>query len=87
MELKGYQQTNLNALDRFLSCVDRYKNIADGFYEFWQTNNPPLTPFAGTIIEPYKNNVKGAPHICHKVPTGGGKTFIAAAALTSSLKK
>lgn len=81
MELKGYQQTNLDALDRFLSCVDKRKNTAAGFYEFWQTNNPPLTPFPGTIIEPYKDNVKGAPHVCHKVPTGGGKTFIASAAL------
>lgn len=81
MELKGYQQTNLDALDRFLSCVDKNKNTASGFNEFWQTNNPPLTPFPGTVIEPYKDNVKGAPHICHKVPTGGGKTFIASAAL------
>ena len=81
MELKGYQQTNLDALDRFLSCVDKNKNTAAGFNEFWQTNNPPLTPFPGTVIEPYKDNVKGAPHICHKVPTGGGKTFIASAAL------
>ena len=81
MELKGYQQINLDALDRFLSCVDKNKDTARGFYEFWQTNNPPLTPFPGTIIEPYKDNVKGAPHVCHKVPTGGGKTFIASAAL------
>lgn len=81
MELKRYQQTNLDALDRFLTCVEKNKTIADGFTEFWQTNNPPLTPFPGTVIEPYKNNVKGAPHICHKVPTGGGKTFIASAAL------
>ena len=81
MELKGYQQTNLDALDRFLSCVDKWKDSSKGFYEFWQNNNPPITPFPGTIIEPYKNNVKGAPHICHKVPTGGGKTFIASAAL------
>ena len=81
MELKGYQQTNLDALDRFLTCVEQFNNTAAGFNEFWQTNNPPLIPFPGTIIEPYKDNVKGAPHICHKVPTGGGKTFIASAAL------
>lgn len=81
MELKGYQQTNLNALDRFLTCVDKHKNTATGFYEFWQTNNPPITPYPGTAIEPYRDNVKGAPHVCHKVPTGGGKTFIASAAL------
>ena len=81
MELKGYQQTNIDALDRFLCYVDKHKNTATGFSEFWQTNNPPITPFPGTIIEPYKDNVKGAPHVCLKVPTGGGKTFIASAAL------
>ena len=81
MELKGYQHTNLDALDRFLACVEKFNNISAGFNEFWQTNNPPLIPSIGTIIEPYKDNVKGAPHICHKVPTGGGKTFIASAAL------
>ena len=81
MELKGYQQLNLNALDRFLTCVDKRKSTAVGFYDFWQTNNPPLTPFQGGVIEPYKDNVKGAPHVCLKVPTGGGKTFIASAAL------
>ena len=86
MELKGYQQTNLDALDRFLSCVDQCKDTAKGFYHFWQTNDPPITPFPGTIIEPYKNNVKGAPHICHKVPTGGGKTFIASAALKVAME-
>ena len=59
MEIKGYQQTNLDALDRFLSCVDKWKDTSKGFYDFWQNNNPPITPFPGTIIEPYKNNVKG----------------------------
>ena len=87
MELKGYQQTNLNALDRFLECVGKHNNITKGFYEFWQTNNPPLTPFPGAIIEPYKNNVVGAPHVCHKVPTGGGKTFIASAALKVAMDR
>lgn len=81
MELKGYQKTNLDALDRFLTCVEKNKDTAKGFDDFWKTNNPPLTPCLGSIIEPYKNNVKGAPHVCHKVPTGGGKTFIASAAL------
>ena len=40
----------------------------------------------GTAIEPYRDNVKGAPHICHKVPTGGGKTLIAAAALKVAMQ-
>ncbi len=32
-------------------------------------------------MEPYKNTVRCVPHICAKVPTAGGKTFIAVNAL------
>lgn len=85
MELKGYQLMNLNALDRFLTCVEKCNNTAKGYFEFWRTNNPPITPRPEGVIEPYKDNVKGAPHVCLKVPTGGGKTFIAAAALNVAM--
>lgn len=85
MELKGYQLTNLNALDRFLTCVEKSNNTAKGYSEFWRTNNPPISPRPKGVIEPYKDNVKGAPHVCLKVPTGGGKTFIAAAALNVAM--
>lgn len=82
MNLKPYQQTNLDALDRFLTCLDKYNgNSTKAFQEFWMTNNPPITPTEGEVVAPYRNNVKGAAHVCHKVPTGGGKTFIAAGAL------
>lgn len=81
MELKGYQQLNLNALDRFLTCVEKRHDIAAGFWEFWQTAEHPIEPKIGGVIGPYKDNVKGAPHVCLKVPTGGGKTFIASAAI------
>lgn len=82
MNLKPYQQTNLDALDRFLTCLDKYNgNSSKAFQEFWMTNNPPITPSLGEVVAPYKDNVRGAAHVCHKVPTGGGKTFIASAAL------
>jgi type III restriction enzyme len=37
--------------------------------------------YPGKAIEPYKNNASEAPHICIKVPTAGGKTFIACNAI------
>ncbi|MDD4554324.1 MAG: DEAD/DEAH box helicase family protein [Bacteroidales bacterium] len=82
MELKPYQQQTINDLDRYLSLVQQKKNFGTAFHEFW-TNHPrtPLQPFSGDAIEPYKNNVAKAPHICVKVPTAGGKTFIACNAL------
>ena len=82
MELKPYQQQILADLQRFMHYVQEAKNAADAFQTFW-FNHPrtPLTPFPGEAVEPYKNNVGKAPHVCIKVPTGGGKTFIASAAL------
>lgn len=82
MELKPYQQQVIDDLSLFLEQVQATKNVKDSFYNFW-TNHPrtPLFPFSGTAIEPYKNNVPHAPHICVKVPTAGGKTFIACNAI------
>jgi len=82
MELKPYQQQVINDLSLFLEQVQDTKNVKDSFYNFW-ANHPrtPLLPFSGTAIEPYKNNVPRVPHLCIKVPTAGGKTFIACNAI------
>ncbi len=82
MELKPYQQQVINDLSLFLEHVQETKDVQNAFYNFW-TKHPktPLFPFAGTAIEPYKNNIPQVPHICIKVPTAGGKTFIACNAL------
>ena len=81
MELKNYQQKILNDIERFLTISQQTHSISDAYREFWFTNNPSVTPFPGKPIEPYKDNVPKAPHLCIKVPTGGGKTFIASAAI------
>ncbi len=82
MELKPYQQQTVNDLDRYLSLVQQTKNVSTAFHDFWSKHpRTPLQPFPGTAIEPYKNTVARVPHICVKVPTAGGKTFIACNAL------
>jgi type III restriction enzyme len=82
MELKPYQQQVINDLSLFLEQVQETKDIKEAFYNFWAKHpKTPLFPFAGTAIEPYKNNVPRVPHICIKVPTAGGKTFIACNAI------
>src|SRR5665213_2624610 len=78
MELKPYQQQVINDLSMFLEQVQETKDVKESFYNFWAKHpRTPLFPYAGTAIEPYKNNVERVPHICIKVPTAGGKTFIA----------
>ncbi len=82
MELKPYQQEVINDLSLFLESIQETKNVADAFTNFW-TMHPktPLQPFPGKAIEPYKNNIPQVPHVCVKVPTAGGKTFIACNAI------
>lgn len=82
MELKPYQQQVINDLSMFLEKVQETRDIKLAFYNFWAKHpKTPLFPYAGTAIEPYKNNVAKVPHICIKVPTAGGKTFIACNAI------
>jgi type III restriction enzyme len=82
MELKPYQQQVINDLSLFLEYVQETKDVKEAFYDFWAKHpQTPLFPFPGTSIEPYKNNVPRVPHICVKVPTAGGKTFIACNAI------
>ena len=78
MELKPYQQQFINHFSLFLGHIQATKDTRGAFYSFWANHpNTPLLPFAGNAKEPYKNNVARVPHICIKVPTAGGKTFIA----------
>jgi len=82
MELKPYQQQVINDLALFLENIQETKDVKDAFYNFWSKHpRTPLFPYSGTAIEPYKNNVPRVPHICVKVPTAGGKTFIACNAI------
>lgn len=74
MELKNYQQRVINDLETFLEYASRFPDLRQSFNEYWKDKG-----IAAPI--PYKNNVPKVPHICVKVPTAGGKTFIAANAL------
>ncbi|MCB4359565.1 DEAD/DEAH box helicase [Quatrionicoccus australiensis] len=73
MELKPYQQSVIADLEAYLATLADHPDLREAFKEFWQQK--------GVAADPYKNNVPGVPHVCVKVPTAGGKTFIAACAL------
>jgi type III restriction enzyme len=82
MELKTYQKQVIDDLALFLEYIQEEKDIKEAFEEFWVKHpRTPIRPFPGTAIEPYKNNVPKVPNVCVKVPTAGGKTFIACNAI------
>jgi type III restriction enzyme len=79
MELKDYQARVLADLTGYLDVLDGTPNLAQAFRDYWAGKGVRVGGDGG--IEPYKNTVPGVPHICAKVPTAGGKTFIAVNAL------
>jgi len=74
MELLSYQQTVLEDIAAFLSQLEKTGNLERAFSSFW-TDKGVARP------ENYRNIIPQVPHLCVKVPTGGGKTFIAANAI------
>ncbi|MDP3009682.1 MAG: DEAD/DEAH box helicase family protein, partial [Methylococcales bacterium] len=74
MELKDYQQRVIDNLAEYLHEFETTSHLGNAFKYYWHNK--------GVIgIEAYKNNVFGVPHVCAKVPTAGGKTFIAVNAI------
>ncbi len=83
MELKSYQQKVIENIEEYLDYVQEQKNLAKAFNQYWSDKIGPYNPLSNTGMQPYKNNVPNAAHVCVKVPTAGGKTFIAVNALHS----
>lgn len=81
MELKPYQQDVLDDLELYLEYVQEDHDYAQAFNRLWEDKIGAYNPVTGDGMRPYKNNVSGAVHACIKVPTAGGKTFIAVNAL------
>ncbi|WP_310625731.1 DEAD/DEAH box helicase family protein [Limnohabitans sp.] len=74
MELKDYQADVLSDLSTYLqTLLDCKGHLGKAFTTYWQNR--------GVLNQVYKNNVQEVPHVCVKVPTAGGKTFIAVNAL------
>ena len=81
MELKSYQHKVIKDLELYLEYVQRFKKTDTAFNKFWVDRIGPYNALNGEGMQPYKNTIPKAAHVCIKVPTAGGKTFIACNAL------
>ena len=70
MELKTYQRNVIKDLNRYLELLNETKNYSVAFRYFWQEKSAPS-------LGHYQDIMPGVPNLCFKVPTGGGKTFLA----------
>ena len=78
MELKKYQLQVINDLDRFLELLIEKQNISKAYNALW---NEKGINVGIDGMPPYNPELAGVPQVCFKVPTGGGKTFLAANSL------
>ena len=74
MEMKTYQKKVIADLTRYLELLNETKDTAAAFYHFWHEKSAPSLGF-------YQDILPGVPNLCFKVPTGGGKTYIACNAI------
>ena len=70
MELKTYQRQVIADLNRYLESLGDTKDYIASFRLFWQEKGAPT-------LGSYQDVLPGVPNLCFKVPTGGGKTFLA----------
>ncbi|MDP1842834.1 MAG: DEAD/DEAH box helicase family protein [Sediminibacterium sp.] len=83
MELKSYQHKVIQDLELYLDYIQQYKKPDLAFNAYWENRVGIYNPIEGTGMQPYKNTIPNAAHVCVKVPTAGGKTFIACNAIYS----
>ena len=78
MELKKYQNRVIADLEDYLTQLNEQPTLSEAFKMFWESRQIEVdTP----QMPGYQNVIDGVPHVCYKVPTGGGKTFLACASV------
>lgn len=81
MELKNYQQDVLNDLEKFMKQLDKDGKLNEAYRNYWLGKGIDVNAVNSDVLHPYDNSIKGVPRAMFKVPTAGGKTFIACNAI------
>ena len=78
MELNSYQKQVMRDLSEYLNCVNRSTNLFSAWRDYWFAKDVAVG-LGG--VPSYNNSIAKVPHVCMKVPTGGGKTFLACSSI------
>ncbi len=75
-----YQKRVVDDIADYLRQIAKTNHLFKAWTAYWnEKSNVDIQKFIAKF--PYHNTIKGVPNICVKVPTGGGKTFIACRAI------
>ncbi len=82
MELKNYQHQTLRDLDDYIHILNESHSLTEAFNRYWEEcRGVSLHRIDSNYLRPYTNSIKNVPRVTLKVPTAGGKTFIACNAI------
>lgn len=86
MELKKYQQTVLDDLDLYIEELEKQPTIKTAFRSYWANKGVSVDTLDSDYLRPYNDEITGVPNVTIKVPTAGGKTYLACRALKHIFK-
>ena len=82
MELKNYQHQTLRDLDDYIHVLNESNSLSEAFSRYWEEcRGVSFQRIDSNYLRPYSNTVRNVPRVTLKVPTAGGKTFIACNAI------
>lgn len=82
MELKNYQHQTLRDLDDYIYILNESHSLSEAFNRYWEEcRGVSIHNMDSNYLRPYANTIKNVPRVTLKVPTAGGKTFIACNAI------
>ncbi|MBD5085730.1 MAG: DEAD/DEAH box helicase family protein, partial [Clostridiales bacterium] len=82
MELKNYQHQTLRDLDDYIHVLNESNSLSEAFRRYWEEcRGVSFQRIDTNYLRPYSNTVRNVPRVTLKVPTAGGKTFIACNAI------
>ncbi len=82
MELKNYQHQTLRDLDDYIHILNDSNTLSEAFNRYWEEcRGVSIYKMDSNYLRPYANTIKNVPRVTLKVPTAGGKTFIACNAI------
>lgn len=82
MELKNYQHQTLRDLDDYIHGLNESNSLSEAFRRYWEEcRGVSFQRIDSNYLRPYSNTISGVPRVTLKVPTAGGKTFIACNAI------
>ena len=81
MELKKYQEETLRDLAQYINVLNESNSLSVAYSRYWEQRGVSVSGIDNDYLRPYINSVNNVPRVTLKVPTAGGKTFIACNAI------